>query len=274
MSHTPITDLISPQAYVHPAAQLAEGVRIDPFAVVHEDTIIGPRTWIGSGAIIYPGARIGADCSIFSGASIASIPQDLKFRNEKTTAELGNRVIVREYATINRGTTHSQRTVVEDDVLIMAYAHIAHDCHLERRCIVVNAVNIAGHVIVGEHAVIGGMSAVHQFTKIGKHAFIAGGSMVRKDVPPYVLAGRDPISYVGINSTGLRRRGFTSEQIAEIQEIYRIIYLRGLNYRNAVQAVLSEFQPSVFRDDIVQFIQESERGIMRGYNFIDKGRGE
>jgi len=266
--------LISPLAYIHPEAQIGEGVQIDPFAVIHEHTVVGEGSWIGSGAILYPGAMIGKNCQIFSGASIASIPQDLKFRNELTTAELGDNVIVREYATINRGTSHKLKTVVENDVLIMAYAHIAHDCILHKKCIIVNAVNIAGHVEIGEHAVIGGMSAIHQFSSIGNHAFVAGGSMVRKDVPPFVLAGRSPISYVGINGTGLRRRGFSAEQVSEIQEIYRVIYLRGLNIRSAMEQVEEEFAPSPARDEILEFIRTSHRGIMRGYTFRDKSRPE
>lgn len=257
--------MIQPLAYVHPNAKIAAGVTIDPFAVIHGDVEIGEGTWIGSNVTIFDGARIGKYCRIFPGAVISAIPQDLKFSGEKTTVEIGNHVTIRECVTINRGTTDKMTTQVGDDTLIMAYAHIAHDCIVGSNCIIANAVNMAGHVGVGNHAVIGGMSAIHQFVQIGQHVMVSGGSLVRKDIPPFVKAGREPLSYVGINSIGLRRRGFSNDKITEIQDIYRALYVSGLNTATALQKIEAEMPATTERDEIILFIQNAKRGIMRGY---------
>ena len=254
-----------PFAYVHPQAKIAQNVVIEPFVTIHKNVEIDEGTWIGPHVTIMEGARIGKNCKIFPGAVVSAIPQDLKFRGEETTVIIGNNVIVREYVTINRGTRDKNKTVVNDNALLMAYAHIAHDCYIGKNCIVANAVNIAGHVKVGDYAIIGGLSAVHQFVSIGQHTMISGGSLVRKDVPPYTKAAREPLSYSGINSIGLRRRGFAPEKINEIQDIYRYLYLKGYNISQALAIIETEMPATEVRDEIISFIQRSERGIMRGY---------
>ena len=215
-----------PLAYVHPGAKIAKNVVIEPFTTIHNDVIIGEGTWIGSNVTIMEGARIGKNCNIFPGAVISAIPQDLKFQDEDTTAEIGNNVTIREYVTVNRGTVDRGKTVIGDNCLIMAYCHVAHDCIVGKNCIFSNNSTLAGHCTVGDYVILAGMTAVHQFCMIGNHAFVTGGSLVRKDVPPFVKGAREPLSYVGINSIGLRRRGFTPEKIREIQNIYRLLYQR------------------------------------------------
>lgn len=257
--------MIQPLAYIHPNAKIDKGVTVDPFAVIHGDVEIGEGTWIGSNVTIMDGARIGKNCRIFPGAVIAAIPQDLKFNGEKTSVEIGDHVTIRECVTINRGTNDRMTTRVGEHTLIMAYVHLAHDCLVGSHCIIANAVNMAGHVVVGDHAVIGGMSAVHQFVHIGAHVMISGGSLVRKDVPPYVKAGREPLSYAGINSIGLRRRGYSNEAITAIQDIYRILYVSGLNTTDALARIEAEMPATSERDEIIVFIQNAKRGIMRGY---------
>jgi UDP-N-acetylglucosamine acyltransferase len=257
--------MIQPLAYIHPSARIARGVTVDPFAVIHGDVEIGEGTWIGSNVTVMDGARIGKNCRIFPGAVIAAIPQDLKFEGERSTVEIGDNVTIRECATINRGTVDRMTTKVGSNTLIMAYVHLAHDCIVGANCIIANAVNMAGHVSVGDYVVIGGMSAVHQFVHIGAHAMVSGGSLVRKDVPPYVKAGREPLSYVGINSVGLRRRGYSNEKITEIQNIYRWLYVSGLNTSEALTRIEAEMPATPERDEIIEFIQNAKRGIMRGY---------
>ena len=218
--------MIQPLAYIHPQAKIAENVVIDPFVTIHKDVVIGEGTWIGSNATIMNGARIGKNCRIFPGAVISAVPQDLKFGGEDTLVVIGDNTTIRECVTINRGTSDRKETRVGNNVLLMAYTHIAHDCVVGNNCILANGVQLAGHITVDDFAIIGGMSAVHQFVSIGAHVMISGGSLVRKDVPPYTKAGREPLSYVGINSVGLRRRGFSSEKINEIQDIYRVLFLK------------------------------------------------
>lgn len=197
-----------PLAYVHPGAKIAKNVVIEPFTTIHSNVVIGEGTWIGSNVTIMEGARIGKNCSIFPGSVISAIPQDKKFQDEETTAEIGDNTTIREYVTVNRGTVDRGKTVIGSDCLIMAYCHIAHDCSVGDHCIFSNSSTLAGHITVGDYVILAGMTAVHQFCMIGDHAFVTGGSLVRKDVPPYVKAAREPLSYVGINSIGLRRRGF------------------------------------------------------------------
>lgn len=256
--------MIQPLAYVHPEAKVAQNVVIEPFAIIHKDVEIGDGTWIGSHAVINEGARIGKNCRIFPGAVVSAIPQDLKFNGEYTRTFVGDNTTIREYATISRGTEEHWKTEIGANCLIMAYAHVAHDCRIGSHCIIGNTVQMAGHVFLGDWAIISAFSAVHQFAKIGTHAFISGGSLVRKDVPPFTKAAREPLTYAGINSVGLRRRGYTNEQINQIQEIYRYVYLRGLNNADALTAVELELPPSDERDEIVNFIRTSERGIMKG----------
>ncbi len=257
-----------PLSYIHPEAQIADNVVIEPFACIHKNVIIEEGTWIGSHVTIMEGARIGKNCKIFPGATISSIPQDLKFAGEDTTVEIGDNTVIREYVTINRGTVERYRTTIGKNSLLMAYVHVAHDCIIGDQCILVNCVQMAGHVQVDDWAIIGGSSSIHQFVKIGCHVMIAGGSLVRKDVPPYTKAAREPLCYTGINSIGLRRRGYPNEKINEIQEIYRQIYLKGLNNSKALDVLELEMTPSTERDDIINFIRNSDRGIMKGFNNV------
>jgi len=257
-----------PLSYIHPEAQIADNVVIEPFACIHKNVIIDEGTWIGSHVTIMEGARIGKNCKIFPGATISSIPQDLKFSGEDTTVAFGDNTIIREYVTISRGTVERYRTSIGKNSLLMAYVHVAHDCVIGDHCILVNAVQIAGHVKVDDWAIIGGATSIHQFVKIGCHVMVAGGSLVRKDVPPYTKAAREPLSYSGINSIGLRRRGFSNDKINEIQEIYRQIYLKGLNNSKALNVVELEMPSSTERDEIINFIRSSDRGIMKGFNNV------
>lgn len=254
-----------PLAYVHPGAKIAKNVVIEPFTTIHNDVIIGEGTWIGSNVTIMEGARIGKNCNIFPGAVISAIPQDKKFNDEETTTEIGDNTTIRECVTINRGTRDRMRTVIGKDCWIMAYCHIAHDCIVGDNCIFSNNSTLAGHINVGDYVILAGMAAVQQYCSIGNHAFVTGGSKVRKDVPPFVKAGREPLSYVGINSIGLRRRGFSTDKIREIQDIYRILYQKKYNNSQAVAIIEAEMQATAERDEILEFIKNSQRGIMKGY---------
>lgn len=254
-----------PLAYVHPEAKIAENVVIEPFVSIDKDVIIGEGTKIGSSVTIMPGVRIGKNCSIFPGAVIGAVPQDLKFRGEYSTVEIGDNTTIREFVTINRGTAAKGKTVVGSNCLLMAYVHVAHDCVVGNNVILVNNTQLAGEVIVDDFAILAGMVAVHQFVRIGSHVMVAGGSLVRKDIPPFIKAGREPLSYIGINSIGLRRRNYSNEKIREIQEIYRYIYQKGLNISQAVEIIEAEMPASTERDEILLFIKDSKRGIIRGY---------
>jgi UDP-N-acetylglucosamine acyltransferase len=252
-----------PLAYVHPGAKIAQNVVIEPFVTIQNDVEIGEGTWIGPNVTIFPGARIGKNCKIYPGAVISAEPQDLKFKGEYSTTEIGDNTVIRECVTINRGTVDKNKTVVGANCLIMAYVHIAHDCIIGDNVILANGVQLAGHVNLGNFVFVGGTSAVHQFINIGSHAMVAGGSLVRKDVPPFLKAAREPLSYAGVNSIGLRRRGFSSEKIEEIQNIYRIIYLSGLNNSAAIDKIEIELAATAERDIIIHFIRNSERGIIK-----------
>lgn len=258
-----------PLANVHPDARIGNNVVIEPFATVQQDVVIGDNSWIGPGAIVWDGARLGKNVKVFPAASISSPPQDLKFAGEKTETYIGDNTVIRESVTISRGTADRFKTVIGNNCLLMAYVHVAHDCLLGNNCILSNAVQVAGHVTIDDFAIIAGASALHQFVKVGSHVMISGGSLVRKDVPPYTKVAREPLSYAGINTVGLRRRGFTSEKINEIQEIYRYIFLKGLNNSKAIDQVESEVPASSERDYIVEFIRTSERGIIKGYGGSD-----
>lgn len=255
-----------PMAYVHPTAILGENVTISPFSSVYEDVEIGEGTWIGPNVTIMSGARIGKNCKIYPGTVISGEPQDLKYEGEKTLTYIGDNTIIRECVTVNRGTNALGYTKVGKNCLIMATAHIAHDCVIGDNVVIVNAVGLAGHIEVGDNAFIGGYSAVHQFTKIGEHSFVAGATQIRKDVPPYVKAAKNPVAYAGVNAIGLRRKGFTSEEIFEIQGIYRILYQQKNNVSQAVEQILEKFPDSHYREVILDFINTSDRGIMKGYS--------
>ena len=255
---------ISPLAVVHPDAQIGEDVIIEPFAVVEKDVVIGDHCHLYPHAVVLNGARIGKNCQIFPGAVVAGIPQDLKFKGEITTAEIGDNTTLRECVTINRGTASKGKTVVGNNCLIMAYSHVAHDCVLHDNIIIGNASQIPGEVEIDDFTIVSGGSLVHQFSRISKHVMIQGGSRIGKDIPPYTLIGRDPIVYCGINIVGLRRRGFTNQQVYLIQDIYRTLYTRGLNNSDALKAIETEYEPSEERDLILNFIKASKRGIVRG----------
>lgn len=254
-----------PLAYINPEAKIADNVVIEPFSVIHKNVEIGEGTWIGPNVTIMEGARIGKNCKIFPGAVISAIPQDLKFKGEATTAEIGDNTTIRECVTINRGTIDKYTTKIGANCLIMAYVHVGHDCIIGDSVIIGNSVQLAGHVEIDDYAIFGGTCAVQQFSKIGSHVYIGGGSLVRKDVPPYTKAAREPLAYCGINSVGMRRRGYTASQIAEIQDIYRVIFLKGGTISEALDEIEVKFSPSKERDEIVNFIRNSDRGIMRGF---------
>lgn len=254
-----------PLSSVSPHAKIAKNVVIEPFVNIEKNVEIGEGTWIGSNVTIMEGTRIGKNCRIFPGAVVGAIPQDLKFNGEETTVEIGDNTTIREFVTVNRGTIANLKTVVGKNVLLMAYVHVAHDCIIGDNAILANAVNLGGHVEIGESVILGGMSAVHQFVKIGKHAIISGGSLVSKDIPPFIKAAREPISYAGVNSIGLRRRGFSNEKIREIQDIYREIFVKNRIVSKAVVWVEANMAPSAERDEILLFIKNSTRGVLKGF---------
>ncbi|HSH65221.1 MAG TPA: acyl-ACP--UDP-N-acetylglucosamine O-acyltransferase, partial [Bacteroidia bacterium] len=225
---------------------------------------IGDGTWIGPNVTIFPGARIGKNCKLFPGAVISAIPQDLKFKGEETTAEIGDNCIIRECVTVNRGTLDKMKTSIGNNCLIMAYAHVAHDCILGNNIILANGVTLAGHVQIDDWAILEGLVAVQQFIRIGAHSFLAGGSLVRKNVPPYTKAAREPLQYVGINSVGMRRRGFSNESVLEVEDIYRTLYVKGLNLINALAVIQQEAPSSKEKEEILSFIRDSKDGIMKG----------
>ena len=248
---------------VHPEARIGEHVEIGPFTTIEADVEIGEGTWIGPNVTICNGARIGAKCRIFPGAVISAVPQDLKFEGEETLVVIGDRTTIRECVTINRGTKAYGKTVIGEDCLIMAYVHVAHDCIIGNHVILVNSVALAGHVEIGDWAIVSGLSAVHQFVKIGAHVMVGGGAMVRKDIPPYITAAGEPLTYAGINSVGLKRRGFTTEEILSVQNMYRTLYQSGKNISQAVELVKQEIPASDLRNAVLDFIEMSTRGLIR-----------
>lgn len=254
------------RANIHPKAKLGANVVVEPFSTVYDDVEIGDGTWIGPNVTIMNGARIGKNCTIFPGAVISADPQDLKYAGEDTKTIIGDNTVIRECVTINKGTSDRWSTEVGSNCLLMAYVHVAHDCKIGNNVILANCVNLAGHITINDFAILEGMVAVQQFLTIGAHSFIAGGSLVRKNVPPYVKAAREPLSYVGINSIGLKRRGFSDETVLEIESIYRTLYVRNVNTAKALTEIKDSFEQSVTKDEIVAFIEASEKGIMRGAN--------
>ena len=257
--------MYNPLSHIHPGARIAKNVVVEPFTTIENNVTIGEGTWIGSNVTVMSGARIGKNCSIFPGSVISAVPQDMKFNGEETLVFIGDNTIIRECVTVNRGTADRNKTVIGKNCLIMAYCHIAHDCIVGDNSIFSNNSTLAGHVTVGSYVILAGMVAVHQFCSIGNHAFVAGGSLVRKDIPPYVKAAREPVSYVGINSVGLRRRGFDNKVIMEIQSIYRTLYQKKYNNTQAVHIMEAEMEATKERDEIILFIKNSQRGIMKGY---------
>jgi len=250
--------------YIHPEAKIGKNVIIRPFCYIDKDVVIGNNCEIGPQATILSGARIGNHCKIFPGAVISAVPQDLKFSGEYTTVEIGDYTTIREYVTINRGTKFNNKTVVGSNCLIMAYCHIAHDCIVGNHCIMANCVNLAGHVIIEDNVTLEGLVAVQQFVRIGTQSFITGGSLVRKNVPPYVKAAREPLSYVGINTIGLQRKGFDIETIQHIEDIYRWLFVKGYNTSNALKLIEDHIPDTKYKEYIVNFVRTSNKGIMRG----------
>lgn len=255
---------ISSLAFVHPEAKIGKNVIVEPFAYIEQNVEVGEGTRVMAHATILSGARIGKECVIFPHSTIAGIPQDLKFQGEETLAIIGDRTTVRECVTVNRGTASRGYTKVGNDCLLMAYSHVAHDCVMKDSIILGNTSQLAGEVEVDDFAILSGGTLVHQFTKIGAHVMIQGGSRVTKDIPPYIMAGRDPITYVGLNVVGLRRRGFSGESINTIQDIYRQLYLSGYNISQAIEVIEAEHSASAERDYIIDFVKSSSRGVVRG----------
>lgn len=263
------TSNISNLAQIHPTAQIGNHVTISPFSYIDKNVVIEDGTWIGPNVTIFEGARIGKNCRIFPGAVISAIPQDLKFEGEKTTVEIGDNTTIREYVTINRGTKYAWTTKVGKNCLLMAYVHIAHDCLVGDNVILVNNVNLAGHVTVDDYAILEGLVAVQQFLRIGKHAFVAGGSLVRKNIPPYIKVAREPLSYTGVNSIGLARRGFSRASIVHIQNIYRLIFVTGYSLNKALALVTETIEESQEKTDILNFIENSkQKGIIKSFSSL------
>ncbi len=255
--------MISPLANIHPDAKIADTAIIDPFVTISGDVVIDENTHIYPNAVIFDGARIGKNVTIYPSAVISAAPQDLKYKGEKTTTEIGSGTIIREFVTINRGTAAKMKTIVGENCLIMAYSHVAHDCILGNNIITANGVQLAGEVEVDDFAILGGGTLVHQFTRIGKHVMTQGGLLLGKDIPPYVKSAREPASYVGVNSIGLRRRGFSNDKIRHIQDIYRIFFNSGLNYKDALNKIIDDIEDTPEKEEIVNFIRNSSRGMIK-----------
>lgn len=262
--------MIHPLAYIHPDATLGQNVTVDPFAYIAGDVEIGDNTEIGPHAVILDGARIGRECKIHAGAVISGVPQDLKFKGEYSQTIIGDRNVIRECVTVNRGTAAKGKTVIGNDNLLMAYVHVAHDCVVGNHVVLVNRVSLAGEVEIGDWVILGGHTAVHQFVRVGEHAMTCGGSLVSKDIPPYVKAAHLPVSFVGANYIGLRRRNFNTQQINDIQEVFRILFQSNMNYSNACNLIGETVSPSRERDLILEFVRSSKRGIIKPYNALKK----
>ena len=256
--------MIRNNIFIHKDSIIGKNSKIDPFSYIGEDVSIGENCWIGNNVTLYPGSRLGNNVKIFPGAVISSEPQDLKFEGEKTSVEIGDNTTIREFVTISRGTNDRLKTSIGKNCLIMAYSHIAHDCIINDDCVIVNNVQIGGHVIVDNFAIVGGGTLIHQFSKIGTHAMVAGGSLVRKDIPPFCKAGKEPLSFKGVNSIGLKRRNFSSESINQIQNIYRIMYLEGRNTSQAIDKIENDIKDSNEKKVVLDFIKNSDRGIIKG----------
>lgn len=250
-------------AVISPDAKIGQNVKIGPFSCIYENVEIGDNCEIMNGVTILPGARIGNGVRIFPGAVIGAIPQDLKFRGEETYAYVGDNTTIRECVTVNRGTASKGKTVVGSNCLLMAYVHVAHDCNIGNNVIVSNAVQFGGEVVVDDFAVIGGGSLIHQFCHLGKYIMLQGGALVNKDIPPFVKAAREPISFVGLNAVGLHRHGFSREDVQAITDVYRVLYMSDLNVTNAIKLIMQTLPESKFRDEIVSFVENSERGVIR-----------
>lgn len=256
--------MISPLANVSPKAKIGKNVTIEAFATVYENVEIGDNTFIHPNAVIYPDTIIGNDCQIFPGAIIGIVSQDLKYKGEKSNTVIGNNTIIREYATIHKGTADRMTTAVGNNCLLMAYSHVAHDCIIGNNVILANYVGLAGHVTIEDYVIVEGYGAIQQFLTIGAHCFVAGCSQVRKNIPPYIRVAREPLQYVGVNTVGLARRGFDKETINAIEDIYRLVFVRGHNVTKALELVEQEITNSKVKTQIVDFIKASKDGIIKG----------
>ncbi len=260
--------MISPLASIHPAAQLGQHVTVDPFAVIHENVTVGDNSHIMSGAVLMPFTRIGNNCQIFHSAVIGGIPQDLKYRGEETTAEIGDGTTIREFVTVNRGTKDKWKTVIGSNCLLMAYVHVAHDCFVGNNVILANGVQLAGHVEIGEYATIGGLAGAHQFVRVGAHTYIAGHTVIRKDVPPYVKAAREPMSYMGLNIVGMQRRGFPQENIDTLSRIYHLLFVGGHSTTTAIAQITEKIPDGDLKEEVLQFVTGSRIGIIKRFSKI------
>lgn len=256
--------MISPLANVSPKAKIGNNVTIEAFATVYEGVEIGDNTYIHPNAVIYPDTFIGSNCQIFPGAIIGVVSQDLKYKGEKVNTVIGNNTIIREYVTIHKGTADRLTTKIGDNCLLMAYVHVAHDCIIGNNVIIANSVGLSGHITIEDYAIIEGMCGFQQFVTVGAHSFVAGFSQIRKSVPPYVRVAREPLQYIGVNAIGLARRGFSKESIHQIEDIYRLIFVRGHNMTNALELVEQEIPNTEIRNQIVNFIRSQKDGIVKG----------
>jgi UDP-N-acetylglucosamine acyltransferase len=258
--------MVSILASVSNSASIGENVTIEPFTTIYEDVVIGDGSRIHSNVTLYPGTRIGVNCEIYPGAVIGAVPQDLKFEGEYTTVEIGDNTVIRECVTIHRGTSDKMATRIGSNCLLMTYVHVAHDCQIGNNVILASYVGLSGHVIIEDFAILEGTVVAQQFVKIGAHAFVGGASLIRKDVPPYIKAAREPLTYAGVNSVGLRRRGFTDEEVREIEDVYRILYVQNNNVSKGIEAILETMKDTEIRKAILGFIESSDKGIIRGLN--------
>lgn len=256
--------MISKLANISDGAKIGENVTVEAFSTIYDDVVIGDGTFIHPNVTIYPGTRIGNKCQIFPGAVIGVAPQDLKFEGEYTTVEIGNNTVIRECVTIHRGTKDKWKTTVGSNCLLMTYVHIAHDCQVGDNVILASYVGLAGHNIIENYAILEGKVGTQQFIRVGEHAFVAGGSLVRKNIPPFVKAAREPLGFAGVNSIGLRRKGYSDEQVKEIEDIYRILYVMNNSISKGVDEIRQAIGKSLTRDQILNFIAESDKGIIRG----------
>ncbi len=256
--------MISKLAYVSTNTSIGENVIVEPFSTIYEDVVIGARTKIHPNVTIYPGTRIGEDCEIFPGAVIGVIPQDLKFEGEYTTVEIGNNTIIRECVTIHRGTKDKWKTTIGDNCLLMTYVHVAHDCQIGNNVILASYVGLSGHVTIDDFAILEGTVVAQQFVHIGSHTFIGGASLVRKDIPPFIKAAREPLTFIGVNAVGLRRRGYSDEQVKEVEDIYRMLYIQNNNISKGIEAIKENMADTAIRKLILDFVEGSDKGIIRG----------
>jgi UDP-N-acetylglucosamine acyltransferase len=256
--------MISNLAHVSSGATIGDGAIVESFSTIYDDVVIGARTKIHPNVTIYPGTRIGEDCEIFPGAVIGVIPQDLKFEGEYTTVEIGNNTKIRECVTIHRGTKDKWKTSIGDNCLLMTYVHVAHDCQIGNNVILASYVGLSGHVLIDDFAILEGKVAAQQFARIGAHTFIGGASLIRKDIPPFIKAAREPLTFAGVNSVGLRRRGYSDSEVREIEDIYRILYVQNNNITKGIEAIKENMAESAIRQLILDFVEGSDKGIIRG----------